>query len=111
MTNADKPKTIADCMVRVLENEGASTILWGDCGLLDDCAHMAKEHGISNIFDMHPMDRWSRVLNALEKDKRFVKWRVIINIGRHQSRRAVRCFRLKSAMTEQDYIDLGIEQK
>jgi len=65
-----KHKTTADIAVEVLketENEG---VMYGDCTLLDMIAERCTH---TNLMKLHPLTRHARILNALDKDKRFEK--------------------------------------
>jgi len=72
-----KRKTIADITVEVLKETDNKGIMYGDTVLLDmvaeRCIHttlMRKKDGAWT----HPLVRHYRILNALEKDKRFEKY-------------------------------------
>lgn len=66
-----KHKTIADITVEVLKETDNPGIMYGDCGLLDMIANRCTH---TNLMTLHPLTRHSRILNALEKDKRFKKF-------------------------------------
>jgi len=68
-----KRKTIADIVVEVLVETDNPGVMWGDCGLLD---MIAKRCIHTNLMNQHPLNRHSRILNALERDKRFDKYYV-----------------------------------
>jgi len=64
-------KTIADITVEVLRETDNQGIMYGDSVLLDMIANRATH---TNLMKQHPLVRHSRILNALEKDKRFGKY-------------------------------------
>lgn len=70
-----KRKTIADHTLDVLRETDNPAIMFGDCGLLDMVAARAElkiskgRYGTAN----HPLARWKRVLDGLERSKLFVK--------------------------------------
>lgn len=63
-------KTIADFVVEVLNETDNPGIIFGDVRLLDMVAERCTH---TTLMDAHPMNRHSRILNALEKDDRFEK--------------------------------------
>jgi len=72
-----KHKTIADITVEVLKETDNPGVMHGDVTLLDmiavRCTHttlMKKKNGKYT----HPLNRHKRILDALEKDKRFEKF-------------------------------------
>lgn len=80
-----------DVAVEVLLDTDNPAVMWGDSGLLDQI--FAK--WIIDPGKVHPLDRWQRVLNALDKavargDERFVKF--LTDIGPPAG--LVRVFRL-----------------
>lgn len=64
------PKTIAENMKDVLIETDNPSVMWGDCGLLDMCAKRCKH---TNLMSLHPMERHSRILTALENSSLFKK--------------------------------------
>lgn len=83
--------TIGEAMQAILIRDGITSVMWGDARLLDECASLC------HIEAMHPLDRWQKVLNGLERDwQRFDKGYVRLD-GCWQGKRSrrVRCFTLK----------------
>lgn len=85
-----RKKTIAETMVEVLKEYKEDGVMYGDLGLLDECASRCKH---TNLMDLHPLTRHQRILGALEKrldlfEKLFVKFPGI-------PWPLVRCFKLK----------------
>jgi hypothetical protein len=82
-----KNKTIAEYMKDVLIEQGFVAVCYGDCSLLDDCAHKCTH---TNLLKLHPLIRHQRIFSALEKSSLFVKRYV-------RDERLVRCFYLKES--------------
>lgn len=57
-------KTIAEFMVEVLMEYNCDGVMYGDLGLLDECASRCKH---TNLMDLHPLTRHQRILGTLEK--------------------------------------------
>ena len=96
---------IGSAAITVLEREDFFTIGWGDLNLLD---MVYDESGLTWRYardrqparrlgkpggELHPLDRYARVLNALGRDRRFQKFlfRCADNGGRERLMRAFRC--------------------
>lgn len=86
-----KMPTIAENMQTILIREGITSVLWGDSGLLDECATL------SGIARKHPLDRWQNVLAGLERAPHIFDKGYIRVDGCWQGKRSlrVRCFTLK----------------
>lgn len=88
-----KKPTIADTVIEVLKDNDCNGIMWGDCFLLDEVAdRLRKTH---NLMNLHPLTRHVRILNALEKDKRFKKHLVDLS-GAYRGCSVGRCFKLNN---------------
>lgn len=68
-----KRTKVGDITLEVLKETDNPAVMWGDCGLLDTIGERA------GWGRMHPLVRWQRVLNALDRDERFEKW--LVDIG------------------------------
>ena len=69
-------KTIADYAVEVLKETDNPGVMWGDTVLLDMIAERCTHTTLRIRKDRkctHPLYRHKRILDALEKDSRFVK--------------------------------------
>jgi hypothetical protein len=91
-----KNKTIADVAVVVLKRTDNPGVMWGDTMLLDEIAATCVQTTLMQRKDgtaTHPLARHKRILDALERDKRFEKWYIRFNglVGRS----LVRSFRLR----------------
>ncbi len=64
-------KTISDITVEVLKETNNPGIMFGDVRLLDMVAERATH---TTLMEAHPMNRHSRILDALENDSRFRKF-------------------------------------
>jgi len=85
---------IGTAMIEVLAREGLNGVMWGDANLLDTAYQEAGAK--AKVSYLHPLDRWHRVLGALDRDDRFKKGYIRIDV--HQSGgRTVRVFHLKTA--------------
>ena len=68
-------KTIAQHAVDVLTENDLQSVMFGDAGLLDEIfrrAHMVIRSSRYVVAD-HPLERWRRVLNALDRSNLFKK--------------------------------------
>lgn len=82
-------KDIASTAIDVLTKEGYDSVMWGDCGLLDDIAVAYNKQ----ILDLHPLERHPRILSALERSGKFEKWFIRLNGKRGNN--YVRCMKIK----------------
>ena len=87
-----KRKTIAECVKEVLLEEDTDFIMWGDCYILDLCANRASH---TNLSKKYPIERHTRILNALDKSSLFDKYLVPIHVGWDNRIEDVRMFKLK----------------
>lgn len=63
-------KTIAEHMRDVILENDCDGVMFGDVRLLDQCARRCIH---TNLMDLHPMERHSRILSACEKSALFKK--------------------------------------
>lgn len=86
---------LGDAMIEAM-SPNISWVMWGDAYLLDAAYYAvhSRPHAIP-----HPLNRWQRVLNALDRDERFEKsyCRLDLWIGECYRKRLVRSFKLKEA--------------
>lgn len=92
-------KTIADFVVEVLNETDNPGIMFGDTRLFDMIAERCTH---TNLMDKHPMLRHTRILNALEKDERFEKFHVHINVIGNPNWRSFELKKKMSSITNKD---------
>jgi hypothetical protein len=85
-------KTIAEHMRDVLIELDMPGVMWGDCGLLDDCASRCVH---TTLMDAHPLDRHARILGALERSPLFTKGYIMLGVRRNGGDVRCRMFTLK----------------
>lgn len=85
--------TIGTTMITVMKRESIDRVMWGDAFTLDRAYYESGSKAKNN----HPLNRWQHVLNALDRDERFEKWFVKIDLGWNDCfhPRLVRCFKLR----------------
>lgn len=83
-------KTIAEHMRDVLIDTDNPSVMHGDAGLLDDCGRRCAH---TNLMKIHPLNRWQRILDALEHSPLFEK--CMVYLGKRQGNQWVRNFDLK----------------
>lgn len=66
-----RPTTIAEHMCDVLIENDFTSVMWGDCWLMDECALRCTH---TTLIDAHPLDRHKRILDALCRSPLFEKW-------------------------------------
>ena len=76
--------TIADAMIFCLQATERTTVWWGDCDLLDACAHRAGLYDRPG--NTHPLAVHQRILRALDRHPAFHKAYIV-----HEHHRT-RCF-------------------
>ena len=87
-----KRTKVGDCAIEAFQKHNTNCVMWGDAGLLDTIGCNA------GFVRIHPLDRWQKVLNALDRDERFRKGRIRIDFTDRKDRwtnRVVRGFWLK----------------
>lgn len=70
-------RTIAEHMRDVLIENDCEGVMWGDCGLLDECADRATH---TTLMKAHALDRHQRILNALDRSPLFEKFYIKLPI-------------------------------
>lgn len=83
-------KTYAEHARDVLTEMGHTSVMWGDAGVLDEIASRC------GITVRHPLNRWQRVLNALERSPLFRKGHVRLDVFQNNQSRLVRAFFLNA---------------
>lgn len=88
---------IGTAMIAVLAENECKSVLWGDCALLDAAFYRSG----SKARNDHPLRRWQHVLNALDRDSRFEKDYIHLDLGWKDAKhpRFVRYFTLKEIST------------
>lgn len=86
-----KHKTIAQYAKEYLLANGHNGVMWGDCWNLDAIADLCTH---TNLTKQHPLNRHTRILNALEKSDLFEK-KVVIGKPGYRGNQASRVFKIK----------------
>lgn len=84
--------TIGTTMIQLLQEKERNTVMWGDADVLDDAYRLSGAKARGKY--LHPLNRWQRVMNALDRDSRFEKGYIRIDVFR-TGNRLVRVFKLK----------------
>lgn len=84
-------KTISTIMKNVLIDNGCDSVMYGDCGLLDERAARAKH---TTLMDQHPLKRHDRIFKALDNSGLFIKSKIGIPLLDGRINFPVRCFTL-----------------
>lgn len=80
--------TIAQNMIKILNNNHRNNVWYGDVDLIEECAR------ISGVFKHHPQLTIQCVLNALDRSNLFVKG--YINADINGRKKKYRCFSIRS---------------
>jgi hypothetical protein len=84
-------KTIAQHAKEYLVENGHNGVMWGDTWLLDAIADRCIH---TNLTILHPLNRHTRILNALEKSSLFEK-KVVIGKPGYRGNQTTRVFMIK----------------
>lgn len=84
-------KTIAQHAKEYLLANGFDAVMWGDVWNLDAIAEQCTH---TNLLSLHPLNRHTRILNALEKSDLFIK-KVVIGKPGYRGNQATRVFTIR----------------
>lgn len=82
-------KDIGIVAVKHLKEKGYDSIMWGDCGLLDEIARKYR----NDLLELHPLERHPRMLSAMERSGLFDKF--FVRLNGFKGNNLVRCLKIK----------------